>query len=64
MQEEKVGKLRITWKKSSIGYNKTQKRTITALGLRRLNHTIEHNDTPAIRGMVKAVRHLVTVEEI
>ncbi len=59
-----VSKLKVTWSKSSIGYAETQKRTIKALGLKRLHHTVEHDDTPAIRGMTQKVRHLVTVEEI
>ncbi len=58
-----MGKIRITWKKSAIGYNQNQKRTIQALGLRRLNQVIEHEDIPSIRGMVRNVRHLVSVEE-
>ncbi len=58
-----AGKLRITWKKSAIGYAKDQKATIRALGLRRLGHTVEHGDTPAIRGMIGKVRHLVEVAE-
>lgn len=57
-------KLRVTWKKSAIGYKENQKRTIEALGLRRLGHTVEHTDTRAIRGMIIAVRHLVQVDEI
>ena len=56
--------LRITWKKSAIGYNKKQKAGIRALGLRRLNHTVEHYDTPSMRGMANAVIHLVDVEEV
>jgi len=52
-------KLRITWKRSAIGYPERQARTIRALGLRRLNHTVEHDDTPQVRGMIKAVEHLV-----
>jgi large subunit ribosomal protein L30 len=56
--------LRITWVKSAIGYSKDQKATIRALGLHRLNQTVEQRDTPVIRGMVNKVRHLVTVEEI
>ncbi len=56
--------LRITWTKSAIGYAKRQKLTIRALGLKRLHHTVEHNDTPTIRGMAYRVRHLVTVEEV
>jgi large subunit ribosomal protein L30 len=57
-------KLRITWVKSSIGYSPSQKGTIRALGLRRLGHVVEQDDTPAIRGMVDKVSHLVQVEEI
>ncbi|GBD13209.1 50S ribosomal protein L30 [bacterium HR24] len=57
-------RLRITWRKSAIGYRRDQKDTIRALGLKRLGHTVEHEDTPAIRGMVFKVRHLVTVEEV
>jgi large subunit ribosomal protein L30 len=56
--------LRITWKKSAIGYSKNQKRIIEALGFRRLNGVVEHNDSPQIRGMVNKVQHLVKVEEI
>jgi large subunit ribosomal protein L30 len=57
-------KLRITWIKSSIGYSRRQKGTIRALGLRRLGDVVEQADTPAIRGMVDKVSHLVQVEEI
>jgi large subunit ribosomal protein L30 len=57
------GKLRITWVKSAIGYKKNQKATIVALGLKRIGQTIEQPDSPQIRGMVFAVRHLVRVEE-
>jgi len=59
-----MGKLRITQIRSTIKRNEKQKRTITALGLRRLHHTVEHPDVPQIRGMVKAVAHLVRVEEV
>jgi len=59
-----VDKLRITWKKSAIGYKKDQKRTIEALGLRRLGHSVEQGDNRAIRGMVLKVRHLVEVTEV
>ena len=54
--------LKITWKKSHIGKPESQRRVITALGLRRLNHSVVHGDTPAIRGMVNKVSHLVSVE--
>lgn len=57
-------RLRVTYSKSAIGYNKNQKATIAALGLRKLGHTVEHKDTPGIRGMIAKVVHLVTVEEI
>ncbi len=59
-----MAKLRVTYVKSSIGYNKRQKSTIKALGLRKLNQTVEHKDTPEIRGMINSVSHLVTVEEV
>ena len=59
-----MAKLRITWVKSAIGYAERQKRTIRALGLKRLHHSVEHDDTPTIRGMAYKVRHLVKVEEI
>ena len=59
-----MAKLRISWEKSSIGYRDDQKRTIKALGLRRLGHTVEHEDSPAIRGMIIKVRHLVKVAEV
>jgi large subunit ribosomal protein L30 len=57
-------RLRITWKKSAIGYKENQKRTIKALGLKRLGQTVEHSDSRAIRGMIGTVRHLVEVVEI
>ncbi len=57
-------KLRITLAKSPIGYSYRQKRTVQALGLRRMHQTVERKDTPIIRGMVNRVRHLVTVEKV
>jgi large subunit ribosomal protein L30 len=59
--KEKI--LRITLVKSPIGYSKRQKGTIRALGLRRMNHTVEQVDSPTLRGMVDSVSHLVRVEE-
>jgi len=59
-----AAKLRVTWKKSAIGYKVDQKRTIRALGLRRLGQTVEHGDSRAIRGMIGKVRHLVQVAEV
>ena len=58
-----MAKLRITWVKSSIGYKETQKRTLVALGFHRLNQSVIHDDSMAIRGMTNKVRHLVKVEE-
>ena len=55
--------LRVTYKKSAIGYSQRQKDTIRSLGLRKLGQTVEVPDNGAIRGMVQHVRHLVTVEE-
>ena len=59
-----VDRLRVTWKKSAIGYSGEQKRTIRALGLRRLGQSVEHGDSRAIRGMIGKVRHLVEVAEV
>jgi len=59
-----MAKLRVKWVKSAIGYPKDQKATIQALGLRKLQQTVEHEDQPVIRGMVRKVIHLVKVEEI
>ena len=55
--------LRVTYKKSAIGYSQRQKDTIRSLGLRKLGQTVEVPDNGAIRGMVQHVRHLVVVEE-
>ncbi len=58
-----MSRLRITWIKSGIGYEKSQKRTLSALGFHRLNQSVVHEDTGPIRGMINKVRHLVKVEE-
>jgi large subunit ribosomal protein L30 len=58
-----MAKMTITWRKSAIGYNKDQKDTIRRLGLRRLNQSIELEDTPVHRGMVHKVQHLVDIQE-
>jgi large subunit ribosomal protein L30 len=57
------GTLRVTQIKSKIGVKPKQRGTLRALGLRRINHTVELPDRPEIRGMVQRVPHLVTVEE-
>lgn len=59
-----MAKLQITWKKSIIGRPDIQERTIRALGFHRLNETIEHEDTPQIRGMVNSIKHLLDFKEI
>ena len=56
-------KLRVTQVRSASDKGKKQRGTIRALGLKRLGHTVVHEDKPEIRGMIKAVEHLVTVEE-
>jgi len=56
--------LRVTQVKSTIGTKPNQRGTIRALGLKRINHTVELPDRPEIRGMVARVPHLVTVEEV
>lgn len=63
MAKEKTKTLKITLKRSVIGYNVKQKLTVRALGLRKLHQTVEHTDTPQIRGMINKVGHLVDVEE-
>ena len=59
-----MAKITVTWKRSTIGFPQDQRRTIAGLGLRRLHHTVEHEDTPSIRGMVNKVRHLVEVSAV
>jgi len=58
-----VAKLRITLVKSGIGYERSQRRTLTSLGFHRLNQTVIQEDSSALRGMINKVRHLVKVEE-
>jgi len=58
-----VSKIRVTWIKSGIGYERSQKRTLASLGFHRLNQSVVHEDTSSIRGMINKVRHLVKVEE-
>ena len=59
-----MSRLRITWGKSAIGYSSGQRLTLKALGFRSLNQTVVHEDSPAIRGMINRVRHLVRVERV
>lgn len=57
-------KIAVTQIKSRIGANKHQKAVLDALGLRKNYQTAQHNNTPAIQGMVAKVKHLVTVAEV
>lgn len=63
-KESTMAKIRITQVKSKNGKPERQKRTLEALGIRKLNHSVEHEATPQILGMVEKVRHLVIVENI
>ena len=55
--------IKVTLLKSGIGFPKPQKATVRALGFRRLHQTVEHKDTPALRGMLAKVVHLIRIEE-
>jgi large subunit ribosomal protein L30 len=57
-------KVRVTLVKSAIGYSKRHKATVRALGLRKLHQTVEHLDTPVLRGMIAKIMHLVEIEEV
>ena len=59
-----MSRVRITCKRSTIGYAENQRRVMKALGLRSLNSVVEHENSPQILGMVRKVRHLVEIEEI
>lgn len=56
-------KVRVTLVKSPIGYPEPQKRTVRALGLRRMHQTVEHTDSPALRGMLQSIVHMIKIEE-
>ncbi len=58
-----ANKLEVTLTRSLIGRPETQRKTVEALGLKKIRQTVVHEDTPAIRGMVNKVSHLVTVKE-
>lgn len=62
-QETRDKTVRVTLVRSPIGYTKDQKKTILALGLRRMHQTVEHQDNPALRGMIRKVIHLLQIEE-
>jgi large subunit ribosomal protein L30 len=58
---EDGARLKVTLVKSTIGFNKNQAKVVESMGLRRIGHSVELADTPATRGMILKVRHLVTV---
>jgi large subunit ribosomal protein L30 len=64
MSKKDTARIRITQIRSVINRPSNQKRTIKALGLQRMHHSVIHNTTPQILGMVNKVRHLVNVEEV
>ena len=57
-------KIRLTQIKSGIGYKKKAKDTLVALGLKRMHQTVEHSDSPQIRGMINVISYLLKVEEV
>ena len=62
-KKTKVNQIKITQVRSTIGSKEAQKRTVEALGLKRIRHAVVKNDTPQIRGMIFKVKHLVAVDE-
>lgn len=64
MSKNTNAKLKITQIKSAIDYHRKARRTLEALGIKRMHHTVVQPDNPAIRGMIKSIEHLLNVEEI
>ncbi|MBN2601861.1 MAG: 50S ribosomal protein L30 [Candidatus Marinimicrobia bacterium] len=64
MSKKTNATLRITQIRSSIDYRQRARKTLEALGIKRMHHTVEQPDNPAIRGMIKAIEHLLKVEEV
>ena len=60
---ERGGRIRVTQVRSAIGFDRRQRATLRGLGFRRLGQTVELADTPAVRGMIRKVSHLVKVED-
>jgi len=58
----KKQKLRVTQVRSAIGYNRRQRVILRGLGIRRMHHTVEIEDTPSVRGMIRKIPHLLKVE--
>ena len=62
-KKAKIAHVKVTQMKSPIGFNRSQGVVLRSLGLRRIRHSVTVEDTPSMRGMLRAVRHLVVVEE-
>lgn len=58
-----MAKIKITQIKSKIGSSKRQKATLESLGIRRMNHSVEREDTPIVMGMIDKIKHLVRIEQ-
>ena len=63
MADQKTKTVRVTLVKSAIGYSVRHKKTVRALGFKKLHQTVEHVDSPSLRGMLMLVNHLVQIEE-
>ena len=63
MAKKKSGTLKIKWVRSFIGCPRGMRETVRGLGFRRMQQVVERPDTPAIRGMIDKVRHLVVIED-
>jgi len=63
MAKKSAGTLKIKWVRSFIGCPRSMRQTVRGLGFRRMNQVIEHPDTPAIRGMIARVHHLVEIQD-
>jgi large subunit ribosomal protein L30 len=63
MAKKKAGTVKLKWVRSTIGCTRDMRATVRGLGFRRLQQVVEREDTPAVRGMVDKVRHLVVVVE-
>ena len=64
MAKKKAKLVRVKLVRSPIGYPQRQKETVRSLGLTKMHQVVEHTDSPAIRGMVSRIPHLVTLEEV
>jgi len=63
-ETKEMAKLKITQVKSKIGSTKRQRETLTTLGLKKINYSVEREETPSLLGQIEKVRHLIKVEEV